>query len=88
MCLAIPMRVIEIEGFNARCEAKGIERTVSLFLMQHDQVSVGDMVLIHVGYAIQKVSEEEARTAWDLLDEVLEASDGPQLPVEELGGNA
>ena len=88
MCLAIPMRVIEIEGFNARCEAKGIERKVSLFLMQHEQVLVGDMVLIHVGYAIQKVSEEEARTAWDLLDEVLEASDGPQLPVEELGGNA
>ncbi len=88
MCLAIPMRVIEIEGFNARCEAKGIERTVSLFLMQHEHVSVGDMVLIHVGYAIQKVSEEEARTVWDLLDEVLEASDRPQLPVEELVGNA
>lgn len=88
MCLAIPMRVIEIEGFNARCEAKGIERTVSLFLMQHEHVSVGDMLLIHVGYAIQKVSEEEARTVWDLLDEVLEASDRPQLPVEELGGNA
>jgi hydrogenase expression/formation protein HypC len=88
MCLAIPMRVIEIEGFNARCEAKGIERMVSLFLMQHEHVSVGDMVLIHVGYAIQKVSEEEARTVWDLLDEVLEASDRPQLPVEELGGNA
>jgi hydrogenase expression/formation protein HypC len=88
MCLAIPMRVIEIEGFNARCEAKGIERTVSLFLMQHEHVSVGDMLLIHVGYAIQKVSEEEARTVWDLLDEVLEASDRPQLPVEELGENA
>jgi hydrogenase expression/formation protein HypC len=88
MCLAIPMRVIEIEGFNARCEAKGIERTVSLFLMQHEHVSVGDMVLIHVGYAIQKVSEEEARTVWDLLDEVLEASDRPQLPIEELVGNA
>ncbi len=88
MCLAIPMRVIEIKGFNARCEAKGIERTVSLFLMQHEHVSVGDMVLIHVGYAIQKVSEEDARTAWDLLDEVLEASDIPPILVQESGGHA
>lgn len=88
MCLAIPMRVLEINGFNARCEAKGIERTVSLFLLQHEPVSPGDMVLIHVGYAIQKVSEEEARTAWDLLDEVLEASEDAPVLAREPGGHA
>lgn len=88
MCLAIPMRVIEIDGFNARCEAKGIERTVSLFLLQHEPVSAGDMVLIHVGYAIQKVSEEEARTAWDLLDEVLDATAESPLSALEPGGHA
>lgn len=74
MCLAIPMQVIEIDGPTARCEAKGVERRVSLFLMQHEQVGVGDMVLVHVGYAIQKMSEAEARMSWQLLDEVLEAS--------------
>jgi len=79
------MRIIEINGFNSRCEAKGIERTVSLFLMQHEQVAVGDVVLIHVGHAIQKVSEEEAQLAWDLLDEILETTDAPQSSVETFG---
>ncbi len=88
MCLAIPMRVIQIEGFNARCEAKGIERNVSLFLMQHEPVEAGDMVLVHVGYAIQKVSEEDARTSWELLDEVLEATDDPRLMAQERDGHA
>ena len=74
MCLAIPMQVIEIDGLTARCEAKGVERRVSLFLMQHEPVGVGDMVLVHVGYAIQKMSESEARMSWQLLDEVLKAS--------------
>jgi len=73
MCLAIPMRVIEVDGFNARCEAKGIERTTSLFMLQHENVAPGDMVLIHVGYAIQKISEEEAQSAWELYDEMLAA---------------
>ena len=73
MCLAIPMRVMEVEGFNARCEAKGIERTASLFMLQHEVVAPGDMVLIHVGYAIQKISEEEARSTWELYDEMLAA---------------
>ena len=71
MCLAIPMQVMEIDGLSARCEAKGIERTVSLFLLQHEPVEPGDMVLIHVGYAIQKISVEHARSAWELYDEML-----------------
>jgi len=71
MCLAVPMRVMAIEGFLARCEAKGIERTVSLLLLQHEAVSEGDQVLIHAGYAIEKISEEEARSAWELFDEML-----------------
>lgn len=74
MCLAIPMRVVQVEGLLARCEAKGIERTVSLFLMQEQTVVPGDRLLIHVGYAIQKISEQEARSAWDLYDEMLASS--------------
>ena len=72
MCLAVPMRIKSVDGFNAVCEAKGIEREVSLFMLQGEPIEVGDHVLIHVGYAIQKVSEEEARSAWELFDEILE----------------
>ncbi len=70
MCLGVPMRVVEIDGFNATCEARGIRRQASLFLLQHETVAVGDLVMIHVGNAIQKMTEEEARSAWALYDEM------------------
>lgn len=71
MCLGIPMQVVERDGLVARCEAKGIERTVSLFLLQHENVGPGDHVMVHVGYAIQKMSETEAQSAWALFDAML-----------------
>ena len=70
MCLAVPMQIKSIDGFNATCEAKGIEREVSLFMLQGEEIGVGDHVLVHVGYAIQKVSEEDARLTWELFDEI------------------
>jgi len=73
MCLGVPMRIKEINGYTARCEARGIERMASLFLLQHENLQVGDLVMIHVGNAIQKMSEEEASSAWDLYDEILGA---------------
>ena len=72
MCLAIPMQIVEIDGYVARCHAKGIERDVSLFMLQDETVAPDDYVMVHVGYAIQKVSEEEAQSAWQLYDEILE----------------
>ena len=71
MCLAVPMKVTAVDGYLCTCEAKGIEREASLFMMQDEDVAVGDFILVHVGYAIQKVSEEEAAEAWVLFDEVL-----------------
>jgi hydrogenase expression/formation protein HypC len=73
MCLAVPMQVRNVDGFNCICEARGIEREVSLFMLQNEDIKVGDHVLVHVGYAIQKVSEEEAADTWQLFDEVLAA---------------
>lgn len=70
------MQVVEIDGYNARCEAKGVERTVSLFMMQDEEVSIGDFLMIHVGYAIQKMTEEEAQSAWEIYDEMLAAEQG------------
>lgn len=71
MCLGIPMQVKSIDGFTARCEAKGVERDVSLFMLQHETVTPGDFVVTHLGYAIQKVSAEEAAGAWAVYDEML-----------------
>ncbi len=73
MCLAVPMQVRTVDGFNCVCEARGIEREVSLFMLQNENIGIGDHVLVHVGYAIQKVSEEEAADTWQLFDEVLAA---------------
>ena len=70
MGLAVPMRVKSVDGFADVCEAKGIEREVSLFMVQDEAVTAGDHVLVHVGYAIQKVSEEDARLAWELFDQI------------------
>ncbi len=71
MCLGIPMQIKQIDGFNARCEAKGVERDISLFMLQHEPLGHGDFVVVHLGYAIQKVSPEEAAAAWDIYDEML-----------------
>ena len=72
MCLGVPMRVVEIDGFRAVCQARGIRRKANLFLIQHEDVQVGDMVMIHVGNAIQKMTEEEADSAWELYDQMFE----------------
>jgi len=69
------MRVTKCDGYIALCEAKGIARTVSLFLLQHENIVPGDNVMVHVGYAIQKMSETEAASAWLLYDEILSVSD-------------
>lgn len=71
MCLAVPMKITSVDGYQCTCEAKGIEREVSLFMLQHEELEPGDHVLVHVGYAIQKVSEQEAADSWDLFDQVL-----------------
>ena len=73
MCLAVPMQIKAIDGFQCTCVARGIEREVSLFLLQGEDLTPGDHVLVHVGYAIQKVSEDQAADSWRLFDEVLAA---------------
>lgn len=73
MCLAIPMQIREISGFQCTCEARGITREVSLFMLQHEELAAGDYVLVHVGYAIQKVTEQDAAGSWELFDQILAA---------------
>jgi hydrogenase expression/formation protein HypC len=77
------MQITAIDGFNARCEAKGVTREVSLFMMQGEEVAVGDFVMVHVGYAIQKMTPREARSSWELFDEVLGTGDIPLTTGDE-----
>lgn len=74
MCLAIPMQIIEINGFVARCEAKGVQREVSLFMLQDEALAINDYIMVHVGYAIQKITEQDALSSWELFDEILLAT--------------
>jgi len=67
------MQICEINGFVATCEAKGVSRDVSLFMLQDESLKVADFVVVHVGYAIQKISQQEAQTAWELYDQMLAA---------------
>ncbi len=74
MCLAIPGRIVEIvdeEKGLAKAEVSGVRRTISVGLL--DEVRVGDWVLIHVGFAIQKVDEVEARRTLDFLRQLGQA---------------
>lgn len=75
MCLGIPMRVKKIDGFIAVCEAKGFEREANLLMMPEGEIQVGDMVMISVGNVIQKMTEQEAELAWEMYDEILQASE-------------
>ena len=65
------MQVKSLDQFQCVCEARGIEREVSLFMMQGEDVTPGDFVLVHVGYAIQKISASDAAESWQLFDEIL-----------------
>jgi len=65
------MQIKQIDGFTAQCEAKGVQRDVSLFILQEEPLQVNDFVVVHVGYAIQKISEQDAQIAWELYDQML-----------------
>lgn len=73
MCLGIPMEVIAIDGHVARCRAKGVERDVSLFMLQDEAIAPGDHVVVHVGYALQKLTAQQARSVWETYDAMLDA---------------
>ena len=64
MCLGIPMQIKSINGFT-------VHREVSLFMLQDEDFRVDDYVVVHVGYAIQKITPGEARSAWELYDQML-----------------
>lgn len=80
MCLGIPMQIVSVDGHTALCSAKGVTRAVSLFLLQDEQLGPGDFVIVHTGHAMQKLTEQEARATWQLLDEMLALDTGGTGP--------
>jgi len=70
------MRINSITGLMARCEAKGVEREVNLLMLENEELAIGDYVVMHLGYAMNKVSPEEAAAAWEIYDQMLAAEAG------------
>ena len=76
MCLAIPMKIIEMGEFGmARVSAMGAERDVAIDLTP--QAAVGDYVLVHAGFAIEVVDEQYAAETLDLIQEMADMVDDP-----------
>jgi hydrogenase expression/formation protein HypC len=75
MCLAIPARIIELHGDKAVVDAMGNRFRARTTLLE--KAKVGDLVLIHAGFAISLVDEEEAKKTWNLIAEIDEFSKNP-----------
>lgn len=76
MCLAIPAQVSEFavdDSGTATVDILGVRRKVSMQLLEDDPPSVGDWVLIHVGFAMSKISEEQAADQLEILRQLGEA---------------
>ena len=74
MCLAVPVKTTSIDGEQAEVDIGGVGRKVSIILTP--EARVGDYVLLHTGYAINVLNEEEAQETLSLLERMVEAGEG------------
>ncbi len=77
MCLSIPSRVTKIDKVKniATVDTFGVSREASLDLMGEDDVQIGDFVLIHIGFVMNKIDEEDALLSLETYREILQAMD-------------
>ncbi len=68
MCLGIPMKIVEIKGGEGLLESGGLKRKANLSFIKSPRI--GDYVLIHAGFAIEKVKEKEAKKTLKVLKEL------------------
>lgn len=73
MCLGVPARVMEVHGTSATVEVGGARREISVLLL--DRVAAGDWVILHAGFAIEKLSPEEAEKTLALFREISDATE-------------
>ena len=74
MCVGVPMQVVSIDGSDAVAEIDGVRRQASLMLMA-DEVRVGDFVIVHAGFAIARLDEDEARQTLAMMRELFAEED-------------
>ena len=76
MCLGIPGQIIEIfdDGTDlAKVDVSGVRRKINIGLLEHDPLEPGDWVLIHVGFALSKIDEDEAEATLVMLRDMGQA---------------
>lgn len=73
MCLAIPAQVISVDGLSATVSVEGVEYKASLLLLP--DVSAGEYIMLHAGFAIEKVDPDEAAETLRLLNQIERGSD-------------
>ncbi len=71
MCLAVPMKVVRLEGPQAEVEDRGVRRLVRVDLLE--EVALGDYVIVHAGVAIDRLDVEEAEETLRLLEQIRDA---------------
>jgi hydrogenase expression/formation protein HypC len=74
MCLGVPMRVASIDGTEIVAEIDGVRRAASLMILD-DEVQLGDFVIVHAGFAIAKLDEEEALETLRMMREAFQVED-------------
>jgi hydrogenase expression/formation protein HypC len=86
MCLSIPARIDSIDGEMAKCSVGGATYNTSLQMLEIDELAVGDYVLLHTGFAIQKISREEAEETLKLFDEFSSFNEALDEEEKKIGG--
>jgi hydrogenase expression/formation protein HypC len=77
MCLSIPSKVVKISEDKTVCtvDTMGVQRDASLLMMGEDGVNIGDFVLLHIGFIMEKIDEKEALLSIETYKEILEKMD-------------
>lgn len=70
MCLAVPSKIVEIDGYMATVDVMGLRKQVSLMLLPEDP-KIGEYVLVHAGFAINKIDQNDAEQALKIFEEIL-----------------
>jgi hydrogenase expression/formation protein HypC len=88
MCLGIPGEVVQLlpdQPDLATVDVSGVRRSINVGLLENEEVSPGDWVLIHVGFAMSKIDEDEARAALDFLEGIGQAYDDELRALQDSG---
>ena len=76
MCLGIPGEIVELMDDRpdlAKVDVSGVKRAINIGLLENEKLEPGDWVLIHVGFALSKIDEDEAKAALDFLEGIGQA---------------